>query len=64
MQTKAAVNNQNSIFHGEKAGLGRLELTIATLGTHLAKVGVEGSNPFARSKQIREKSAPMLHFRW
>jgi hypothetical protein len=29
----------------------------------LAKVGVEGSNPFARSKQIPEKSAQLRNFR-
>ena len=47
----AAAHNKKRRIINTKAALRKGQQTGANAGNYLAKVGVEGSNPFARSKQ-------------
>jgi hypothetical protein len=48
----AAVHNEKRRFINTKAAARKAEQTGANAGNYLAKVGVEGSNPFARSNDF------------
>ena len=54
----AAAHNKKRRIINTKAALRKGQQTGANAGNYLAKVGVEGSNPFARSKQTSNKPGP------